>query len=353
MLYKLGTFGVCFAYFSYIKLFCWSYILLKNTCAMILAAGTGTRMCTKKPKVLLDVLFKPMLKWVIDAVNASKIGDICIVCGYEFSQVKEYLKANKVKARVVHQTERKGTAHAVYVAREYLEENIGKDIIILMGDVPFIDEETIKSSFELHKAKKSDATVISANVTNPFGYGRIVRDVGTKKIVAIIEQKDATEEVREIKEVNSAIYWFKVKSLLEVLPKITNYNNQNEFYLPDAVKLLLSDAKRVETYIAKDENIILGVNTKLQLNRLNEIAINKRLTELMQNGVEIPLKDGIIIGNEVSFGEDVKVLPGSVIFGKTNIGSGCTIGPNVLIENCTVKPGANLSFRAYRYETVG
>ena len=278
---------------------------MKNTCAIILAAGTGTRMCTKKPKVLLDVMFKPMLRWVIDSVFNSRIKDVCVVCGYEISMVKDYLKANSIDVKTVYQAERKGTAHAVYVAEEYLKENIGKDVIILYGDVPFI-----------------------------------------------VEHKDATEEVKEIKEVNSGIYWFKVKSLLEVLPQINNYNNQNEFYLPDAVKLLLNNAKKVETYTVADKDIILGANTKLQLNKLNEIAIRKKIISLIQDGVDIPLKDGIIVSDEVIFGDEVRILPGSVILGKTKIGSSCVIGPNVLIENSTIKDGTSISCGTYKNQTI-
>ena len=325
---------------------------LKNTCAIILAAGTGTRMCTKKPKVLLDVMFKPMLRWVIDSVFNSRIKDVCVVCGYEISMVKDYLKANSIDVKTVYQAERKGTAHAVYVAEEYLKENIGKDVIILYGDVPFIDKHTIKESFKMHRGKNNDSTVITANIDNPFGYGRIVRDIDTKKIVAIVEHKDATEEVKEIKEVNSGIYWFKVKSLLEVLPQINNYNNQNEFYLPDAVKLLLNNAKKVETYTVADEDIILGANTKLQLNKLNEIAIRKKIISLIQDGVDIPLKDGIIVSDEVIFGDEVRILPGSVILGKTKIGSSCVIGPNVLIENSTIKDGTSISCGTYKNQTI-
>lgn len=325
---------------------------MKNTCAIILAAGTGTRMCTKRPKVLLDVMFKPLLRWVIDSVLESEIKNVCVVCGYEISMVKSYLKTNNINVKTVYQAERKGTAHAVYVAKEYLEENIDKDIIVLYGDVPFINKDTIVESFKMHKKQNSDSTVITANIANPFGYGRIVRDDDTKKIVAIVEQKDATDEVKEINEVNSGIYWFKVKSLLEILPQITNYNNQNEFYLPDAVKLLLSDAKRVETYTVTDENIILGANTKLQLNKLNEIAIHKKIVNLIQEGVDIPLKDGIIVSDDVIFGNDVRILPSSVILGKTVIGSGCVIGPNVLIENSVIKDGTNVGCGVYKNQTV-
>ena len=316
---------------------------MENACSIILAAGAGTRMFTKKPKVLLKVLFKPMLKWVVDSVFRSEIYDTCIVCGYEHKKVEKYLKDNNIEARIVIQNERKGTAHAVYVAKDYLEQNIEKDVIILAGDGPFIDVATIKSSYYLHKKNDNDATVITAKIENPFGYGRIVRDPNTKSIIAIVEQKDATDEVKTIKEVNSGTYWFKVKSLLEVLPQINNYNNQSEFYLPDTIKLLLNNARRVGTFFVKDQNIILGANTKEQLNKLNEIAINKRLCELMNQGVDIPLKEGIIISEESTFGEDVKILPGTVICGKSKIGSNCTIGPGVYIENCTIKDNTSIN----------
>ena len=300
-------------------------------------------MFTKEPKVLLKVLFKPMLQWVVDSVFSSEIYDTCIVCGYKHEKVEDFLKKNRINAEIVIQEERKGTAHAVYTAKGYLEKNLDKNVIILAGDGPFIDTETIKRSYDMHKKNDNDATVITANIENPFGYGRIVRDPNTEGIIAIVEQKDATEEVKCIKEVNSGTYWFKVKSLLEVLPGINNYNNQSEFYLPDAVKLLLNSARKVGTFVVKDQTIILGANTKSQLNKLNEIAIEKRLDELMRQGVEIPSKRGIIISKESIFGSDVKIFPGTVICGKSKIGSNCTIGPGVYIENCVVKDNSFIS----------
>ena len=327
--------------------------MVENTCSVILAAGSGTRMFTDQPKVLLEVLFKPMIMWVIDSVKKAGIKDSCIICGYKHEMVEKYLKDNNVDAKIIIQKERKGTAHAVFTAKKYLEENIEKDVIILAGDSPFIDEETIKNSYSLHKSSNNDATVICANVENPFGYGRIVRDSNTGLIVAIVEQKDATEEVKAIKEINSGTYWFKIISLLEVLPKINNYNNQNEFYLPDAIKLLLSNARKVGSFVVEDETIILGANTKMQLNKLNEIAINKKISSLIKNGVEIPLKDGIIISEDVLFGQDVRILPGTVIYGNSKVGSGCTIGPSVLMENCIVKDNVKVSCISFKDQVVG
>lgn len=325
---------------------------MRNTCSVILAAGAGTRMCINKPKVLAEVLFKPMIHWVMDSVKSAGISNVCTVCGYGHDELKEYFKKNNIKTEIVIQTEQKGTAHAVFTAKNYLEKNLKNEVIILAGDGPFIDQEVIRKSFALHDKMNNDVTVISAKLTNPFGYGRIVRDKSTKDIIAIVEQKDATPEVSKIREVNSGTYWFKVRSLLEILPEITNYNNQNEFYLPDAIKLLLDSAKKVGSYVVDDETIILGANTKIQLNKLNEIAIKKRLKFLMQDGVEIPLLDGIIVSSEVEFGKDVRLLPGTVIYGKTKIGSNCTIGPSVLIENCTVCDGVDVCCGRFKNKII-
>ncbi len=328
-------------------------VFMKNTCSLILAAGTGTRMFTNKPKVLMEVVFKPMIHWVIDSVACAGIRDICTVCGYRHKELEDYFERNNINTEVIIQSEQKGTAHAVFMAKSYLEKNLEKEVLILAGDAPFINSETIKKSFKLHVKLGNDATVISAELNNPFGYGRIVRDKNTREIIAIVEQKDATAEVSGIHEVNSGLYWFKVKSLLDILPKINNYNNQNEFYLPDAIKLLIRNAKKVGSYSVDDETIILGANTKAQLNKLNEIAIKKRLDQLMAEGVDIPLKDGIIISTEVKFGRDVRVLPGSVIYGRTSIGSNCTIGPNVLIKNCFIRDNTDVQCGCYEDQTLG
>lgn len=320
---------------------------MTNTCAIILAAGDGKRMKSDKPKVLSDVLFKPMIKWVIDSLHNAKINDICIVCGYKHEKLQNYLNSLEGDFTTVLQTERLGTAHAVTMAEDFLNKNIEKDVIILNGDAPFIDSETIKQAYKFHKSKRNSATVISAKIKNPFGYGRIVRNE-QNQLSKIVEQKDANEKIQLINEVNSGVYWFNIKSLLSVIFKISNHNAQKEYYLPDAVSLLLQKIENVDAFSVENENIIKGANDRIQLNQLNNIARDKVLCDLMNLGVDIPFNDGVIISDEVNIAENVTILPNSIIKGKTSIGNNCTIGPNVFLDHCSISDNNNLQFVNHR-----
>ncbi len=241
-----------------------------NRCAIILAGGEGKRMGSDRPKTLCEVLGKPMLRWVIDAIKEAGIDDICIVKGYRAEYIDEYVKTLPFSVETALQSERLGTGHAVMMARKYLEEK-GGSVVILGGDAPFVDAGTIASSYAQHKETDSCATVISAEVPDATGYGRIVRDEdGSLK--AIIEHKDATDEIRQIKEINSGAYWFETEALLSVLDRITSDNKACEYYLPDALKLIITDGKKAGAFVSGNSDVVLGANDPAQLEELNQIA---------------------------------------------------------------------------------
>lgn len=244
-----------------------------NKSAIILAGGEGKRMKSDKPKPMAEVLNKPMLRWVIDSVRDAGVNNICVVTGYHKEYIEDYLKVLPFPTSTVEQKERLGTGHAVMMAKDFLNKNLG-DVVILCGDAPFMDTKTISEAYLLHDKTNSSATVISAVLDDSTGYGRIVRN-SDNTLKAIVEQKDADEETLKIKEVNSGAYWFDTKDLLSVLDKITSENNANEYYLPDALKLLLSDNKTISAYIADSSDTVLGANDREQLEELNQIAINK------------------------------------------------------------------------------
>ena len=187
--------------------------------AIILAGGQGKRMKADMPKPLFKVLGEPMLEWVITACEKSGVNDICVVKGFRGEMIDEYLKD---RCKTVLQAERLGTGHAVMQAVPFLKENESGNTLVLNGDAPFIDEETIKKSLEYHCENNNSVTVITAELENPFGYGRIIRS--ENGISGIVEQKDATEEQRKIKEVNSGAYWFRTADLIKLLDKITSEN---------------------------------------------------------------------------------------------------------------------------------
>lgn len=239
-------------------------------CAVILAGGEGKRMKSNKPKTLSEVLGKPMLKWVIDSVKEVGIDKICVVKGYKKECIEEYLDTLDFKIDTVFQSERLGTGHAVMMARDFLENNSG-NVVILNGDAPFMDADTIKNALKQHLDTGSAATVISAKLDDPTGYGRIVRKADGS-LSAIVEQKDADEDILKINEVNSGGYWFDTKALLSVLDKITANNNAKEYYLPDALKLLLNQGEKVGAFTAQSSDTVLGANDPAQLAELNDIA---------------------------------------------------------------------------------
>ncbi len=238
--------------------------------AVILAGGEGKRMKSDKPKTLSQVLGKPILQWVLDSVLEAGIENICVVTGYKKEYIEEYLNTLPYHIETTFQKERLGTGHAVMTARDFLEKN-GGDVIILNGDAPFMDSDTIKTALERHRADSNSVTVISARVGDPTGYGRIVRDK-EGRLSAITEHKDADQSVLKINEINSGAYWFSSQELLGVLSEIKSDNNAGEYYLPDAIKLLLKKGKRAGAYTAGSEDAVLGANDPVQLAQLNEIA---------------------------------------------------------------------------------
>ena len=244
-----------------------------SNCAVILAGGEGKRMKSNKPKTLSPVLGKPMLLWVISALKKAGIDDICVVKGFKKEGVEEFLDTLDFKIESVFQAERLGTGHAVMMAKDFLSAHSG-NVVILNGDAPFMTAQTIKNSLEQHTSTGCAATVISARVDDPHGYGRIVRDTdgGLK---AIVEHKDADEQTLKIDEVNSGGYWFDCQKLLSVLDRIKSDNAAGEYYLPDAIELLLTDGQKVGAYTAECSDAVLGANDPAQLEELNQIALQK------------------------------------------------------------------------------
>lgn len=309
----------------------------EQSCAVILAAGEGKRMKSNRPKVLSPVLFKPMLQWVIDSAQDAGVDSICVVTGYMHEKVEGYLAelnaADPTHSAVLHvlQPERKGTGHAVMMAADFLNAHRGGNVLILNGDAPFVSPAVIGAALREHIENGNAVTVISAVLDDPTGYGRIVRDPQTHLVRAIVEQKDADAATRGIGEINSGAYWFKTDDLLAILSQIKNNNAQGEYYLTDAVRLLIESGKKADAYTTGDAHTVLGANDCLQLNALNSIAREQILSAHMSAGVEIPCRDGVMIGPDVTIGSDTCILPGTILQGKTTIGSGCTLGPNTFI----------------------
>lgn len=237
-----------------------------SNCAVILAAGMGKRMKTDVPKVMCKVLGKPMLDYVLSAADES-VDDICVVVGYRADIIKAHLDQS---VRTVIQAEQLGTGHAVMQAADFIREHENGSVLVLCGDNPLMDAQTINGALKQHEAENNAITVITAKLSNPASYGRVVKKDG--KITAIVEEKDADENIKAIDEINSGAYWFKAGCLLELLEKIDNKNKQHEYYLTDTVKIAIQSGLSVNSFVAASEDVVLGANDSGQLTMLNERA---------------------------------------------------------------------------------
>lgn len=309
-----------------------------NKCAVILAAGQGKRMKSSGPKAMCKVLFKPMIDWVIDAVRAAGIRDICVVTGFGAQQLCEHLPADIVTVR---QEQQRGTGDAVRAAADFIAGR-GGSVLVLNGDAPLIDAETIANAYDKHCREGNAVTVISARVDNPSGYGRIVMDHREGTLVRIVEEKDADEQEKGIYEVNSGAFWFDSAALTDSLSKLRADNAQGEYYLTDTVAILRRAGKRTGVCSTVNSSVVLGANDRAQLMELGAIAKRHVFAKLLADGVDIPCPDGIIIGPDVRIGPDTTILPNTIIYGACSIGDGCVIGPNSSISDSEIGSGVQL-----------
>ncbi len=306
--------------------------------AVILAGGQGKRMKADIPKPLFKVLGEPMLEWVISACEDAEVSDICVVKGFQAEIMDEYLGG---RYQTVLQSERLGTGHAVMQSIPFLEKNRDGNTLVLCGDAPFIDSETIRNSLMLHEQNNNSVTVITAELENPFGYGRIIR---TKNgISGIVEQKDADEEQKKITEVNSGAYWFRTEDLIEFLGKLTNENVQHEYYLTDTVEIAVREGKNAGAFKSDNPDIIKGANDRKDLLALNTYARMAVIEKHLINGVEFVCTDGVIIERDVEIGAGTQILPGCILTKGTKIGENCVIGPNVTAENSVIGDNVKLT----------
>ncbi len=305
-------------------------------CAIIMAGGKGTRMKTDRPKVMCEVIFEPMIKYVIDAVKETGVEDICVITGYKHEIVENYVKSYDSNIKTALQEPQLGTGHAVMQARDFIKNHLNDDIIILNGDGPLINAETLNNAYDYHKENNNSITLISAIVEDTNGIGHIKRDENGK-LERIIEHKDATEEEKKLlNESNAGFYWFNGSDLLYALDNITNNNAQNEYYITDSLEILISAGKNAGAYVVENVDVTLGANDRKQLNNLNTIMRNRINDNLMINGVDIPSTDGVMIGKDVKIGNSTRILPNTIILGNTVIGDNCVIGPNTWINNSNI-----------------
>lgn len=305
--------------------------------SVILAAGMGTRMKSKMPKVLHKVCGKPLSKWVIDASEAAGADKVCAVVGHKAETVKEVLGD---VCEFALQAEQKGTGHAVMQAIDVIKNSKG-EVVILNGDTPLITAETINKAIEYHKNNGNQATVITAILDDATGYGRIVRD-NDGSVLKIVEQKDASKEEKKINEVNSGMYVFDAQSLVYALDKITPNNAQGEYYLTDTLEILLSVGKKIGGYAISDNDEIRGINDRVQLNEAEKI-MQKRINEYhMRNGVTMRNPESVYIEDGVEIGNDTEICQNVTIKSGTKIGSDCVIGSGSMLDRAVIHDGVDV-----------
>lgn len=295
--------------------------------AIVIAAGKGTRMKSKNSKLVQKIFGKEVVKRAI--INAKKTGinDVITVVGYMKEQVKAVL-GDEVK--YVEQHEMLGTGHAVMQAAPLLEGKKGK-VLVLNGDVPIIRPETLEKLLTKSIQNKEYATLLTAIYDNPKGYGRIVRDEGGN-VKAIVEEKDATDKEKDIKEINAGIYCFDIEGLLDALKDIKPNNAQNEYYLTDVIKIMGDKGLKTGAVIAEDNTEILGVNDRMELQLLTKVLQHRINTEHMRNGVTIEDINNTYIYDDVIIGMDTVIHPNTTIKSDVEIGEDCEIGPNAYIR---------------------
>jgi UDP-N-acetylglucosamine pyrophosphorylase len=248
--------------------------MLKNLATVIMAAGKGTRMKNPdKPKVMYEVLGKPMIDYVTGLAALLHSSRTIVVVGFKRETVMHHIKKVSPEVEFAIQEPQLGTGHAVSQTEPFLRDFRG-DVLVLSGDVPLLRPETIEKLSTLHRTKKAVATILTTDLDDPKGYGRIIRGKG-HEVVGIIEQKDATESEREITEINSGIYLFKAKELFNALHRITTVNAQHEYYLTDVFALFRKNGLSVAAQKTKDVDEIRGVNTIEQLEEVQKALSNR------------------------------------------------------------------------------
>lgn len=308
-----------------------------KTYAIVLAAGKGTRMKSQKPKVVHEVLYKPMINHVVDELKSMGIDETIVIVGHEAAQVEAIVD----DVTFVYQTEQLGTGHAVLQAKEALKGKEGITLV-LCGDAPLIRRETLQGLIDFHMNNHNQATVMSADCDTSTHYGRVIKEDGQVK--GIVEFKDLLDSQRDVTEMNTGEYCFDNQALFEALDEVTNENAQNEYYLTDVISIMDKKGLKVDAYKIDDFNEVGGINDRVALAEATQILRDRINKEHLLNGVTVVDPANTYIGRDVVIGEDTIIEPGCILKGKTVIGNNCHIGPYCEFTNVTVKDNVEIKF---------
>lgn len=303
--------------------------------AIILAAGKGTRMKSKYPKVIHPLCGLPMAEYVIKAVGEVTEKAPWVVVGFGAEQVMRTLGE---QPQYIMQKEQLGTGHAVLMAQDRLQGMTGQ-LLVLYGDTPLITGKTLNRILAAHRDAGAAATVLTARMENPYGYGRIIRD-DQGQISAIVEEKDATVEQKAIQEINTGMYCFEIPSLLKVLPCLKPQNAQGEYYLTDVIGLIRENGEKLATLVLEDTEEIFGPNDRIALAKAEAMMRHRILHRWMLEGVTIVDPEHTYIDSRAKILPDTRILPGTVIEGASVIGEDCIIGPDTHLIDANIEHGS-------------
>jgi len=303
----------------------------KGFFALILAAGKGTRFKSEKIKVLHPLLGKSMFRLVLDCVFKLRPEKVYVVVGCQKEDVMKEAPSSKVEFLI--QRKQLGTAHAVRAAKNALNKEREKDVLIVNGDLPLLTPETLRPLLALHRKEENSLTFLSAELENPTGFGRVVRS-GDK--MRVIEERDATPSERRIKEVNAGIYLFKIKDLLEALPKVSNQNKKGEYYLTDVTGILSQEGKKIGVHKTTNTEDLVGVNSRYELARAMGVLRERKIKALTEKGVTVYDPRTTWIDLDVKIGPETIIYSSVIIEGNSVIGSECRLYPFIHIVDSRV-----------------
>ena len=306
---------------------------------IVLAAGEGTRMKSSISKVLHPIAGRTILGHVLEAVKPLSAKELRVVIGAHHEAVQNHLSQISPNAVSVYQAERNGTGHAVQLA--LAGATTTGSVLILAGDTPLLSTETLQEFVAIHSANQSSASVLTADLPDPFGYGRIVRD-DEGAISRIVEEREANEDEKSITEINAGVYLFDNGSLREACAKLSKENSQGELYLTDVIALIKAAGKVALAVRTNDYNEILGINDRSQLAECTAIMRDMINDRVMKSGVTIIDPTTTWIDVDAKIASDVTIHPGSLIAGATTIETGAIIGPRTSLRNVVVKAGATV-----------
>jgi bifunctional UDP-N-acetylglucosamine pyrophosphorylase/glucosamine-1-phosphate N-acetyltransferase len=308
---------------------------------IVLAAGAGTRMRSRTPKVLHPLCGRSLLLHAIEAARGTSPAQLIAVVRHEREKVAGHLAEHAPDVLIADQDEVPGTGRAVQCGLEQVSSDSGT-VLVTYGDVPLLDATTLTELVAAHEGAGSAVTVLTARVADPTGYGRILRDAQTGEVAAIVEHKDADEDQRAIDEINSGIYAFDVDVLRRALGRVTTDNAQGEMYLTDVLAIARAEGGAVRSLVTEDAMLVEGVNDRVQLAQLGSEMRRRLLERHMREGVTIVDPATTWVDAEVSIGQDTVIQPGVQLLGATTIGEDVQLGPDSTLQDTEVDDGASV-----------